>query len=374
MPRWHRGALRFVNESPQTPIFFDESRRRWNFLSRLSLLLSLLCAVAGCAFLVSIAFSPQLPALSLAHTLGLRPPAARHAPAETLRRQEAHYVLTKNQPLRDATRKLAAVIRRENAPQPIPAAAIAPGHVAGPVRAGFFANDDKPSLDSLNQHIGQMTHVMPVWLLISPDGSHIHDLAQFSDPNAAQDAAHADTNDDIMVRQARAHGVAILPLIQNYDSDQQYLQERLAAQPAVQPRPPGRRHRAAHGVTSRAGHYQGVNIDFETDQAGDRAGLTAFMAELAAAFHPKGLLVTQDVQLDSDTYDLPTLARVDDFLVPMLYDQHAVRRPLRPDRRAGLVQARNSRSSWRRCRATRRCWAWATTATTGRRATTTPPT
>ena len=331
-----------MNESPQTPIFFDESRRRWSVLSRLAVLLSLLCAVAGVAFLVSIAFSPQLPALTLAHTFGLVPAhagaEATRTPAEMRRRQEARYVITKNQPLRDATRKLAAVIRREDAPQPIPPAAIAPGHVAGPVRAGFFANDDKPSLDSLNQHIGQMTHVMPVWLLLSPDGSHIHNLAQFSDPNAVHDETHADTNDDIMVRQARAHGVAILPLIQNYDSDSSTFKNdwlhNLLSSPA---------HRAAviaqltqYVVT---GHYQGVNIDFETDQTGDRAGLTAFMAALAAAFHPRGLLVTQDVQLDSDTYDLPTLARVDDFLVPMLYDQHASGGPSGPIAGQGWFKA-----------------------------------
>ncbi|MDQ2686736.1 MAG: glycosyltransferase, partial [Armatimonadota bacterium] len=51
--------------------------------------------------------------------------------------------------------------------------------------------------------------------------------------------------------------------------------------------------------------------------------LTAFMTELGAAFHPHGLLVTQDIQLDSDAYNLPTLARVTDFLIPMLYDQHS---------------------------------------------------
>ena len=323
-----------MNESPQTPIFFDESRRRWGVLSRLAVLLTFLCAIAGVAFLISIAASPQLPALSLAHTLGLAAPAhaeagAARTPAEMRRRQEARYVITKNQPLRDATQKLAAVIAREQAPQPIPPDAIAPGHVAGPVRAGFFANEDKPSLDSLNQHIGQMTHVMPVWLLLSPDGSHIHDLAQFSDPIAASDETHADTNDDVMVRAARAHGVAILPLIQNYDSDSSTFQNdwlhNLLSNPV---------HRAA--VIGQlesyvlGGHYQGINIDFETDRAGDRAGLTAFMAELSAAFHPKGLLVTQDVQLDSDTYDLRTLARVADFLVPMLYDQHAAGDPSGP--------------------------------------------
>ncbi len=33
--------------------------------------------------------------------------------------------------------------------------------------------------------------------------------------------------------------------------------------------------------------------------------------------------MTQDVQTDSDAYDLPTLARVNDFLIPMLYDENS---------------------------------------------------
>ena len=35
----------------------------------------------------------------------------------------------------------------------------------------FFVNWDKPSLDSLEQHIGDTTHMMPVWFHISADGA-----------------------------------------------------------------------------------------------------------------------------------------------------------------------------------------------------------
>ena len=314
-----------MNESPQTPIFFDESRRRWGVLSRLSVLLSVLCAVAGTLFLISILLSPQLPALSLARTL--------RAPAETQRRQEAHYVITQNAPLRDATQRLAAVIRSEGAPQPIPAAAIAPGHVAGPVRAAFFINYEQNSLDSLTQHVAQMTHLMPVWLYLTPGGDGVNyddslnapvplSTTAYRGPTepAGGDVVTAPSNDSLALQLARRHGVALLPAVQNAGEDDFHPDwlHRLVASPAK---------RAAVIARLEAfvvqGRYQGINIDFETDRAQDRAGLTAFMTELAAAFHPRGLLVTQDVQLDSDAYDLPTLARVDDFLVPMLYDQHA---------------------------------------------------
>jgi len=332
-----------VSESPQTPIFFDESRRRWGALSRLAVLVSLLCAVAGCAFLVSIVLSPQLPALSLARTLGLAHAGAAPArtPAEARRRQEAHYVITQNQPLQDATQKLAAVIQHENAPQPIPPAAISPGHVAGPVRAAFFINYEKDSLDSLAQHISQTTHLMPAWLYLTPDGGGVtyndsinapvplSDTAYVGpvEPPTGAEAVTAPSNDAVALQLACRHGVAILPVVQNAGDDDFHADwlHRLLSSPA---------RRAAVIQQLKAfvtlGRYQGINIDFETDQSQDRAGLTAFMAELAAAFHPAGLLVTQNVQLDSDAYDLPTLARVDDFLVPMLYDQHAAGDPSGP--------------------------------------------
>ena len=191
-------------------------------------------------------------------------------------------------------------------------------------------------------------------------------------PRARRPGGHADTNDDIAQREARAHGVAILPMVQNYDADTDDFRLRLAARSAVQPRQARRRHRRSCSKFVTQGDYQGVNIDFETDQDDDQAGMTAFMTELAAAFHPRGLLVTQDIQLDSDAYDLPTLARVDDFLVPMLYDQHADGDHAGPIAGQDWFADGTARSSWRRCPATKSCSAWATTATTGPTARPTP--
>ena len=102
--------------------------------------------------------------------------------------------------------------------------------------------------------------------------------------------------------------------------------------------------------------------------------MTAFTAQLAAAFHPLGLLVTQDVQTDSDAYDLPALARANDFLVPMLYDQHSDGTACRVRSPARTGSSRSWRAFWRRSPQTRSCWAWALTAMTGRTARRRPPT
>ena len=333
-----------MNDPGQKPIFFDESRRRWNLVSYFFIAAGLLGVVASLAFAVQIVFSPQLPAISLAAArLGLAPSllaervrpialAAEPHPrlaANPHTRARLRYVLSRNHPVQEAKRRLTQAIQREIRPQAIPAAAGAPGHVTAPVRAAFFENNDKAAVDSLTAHIGQMTHLFPVWLLLSPGGSGIQSVAAFSDKSAAAAETRADTNDDVAVTQARAHGVAILPLIQNYDSQSNkfrndWLHALLSS--------PAKRTAVVGQLKSYVvqGHYQGVNIDFETDRDSDRAGLTAFVSQLAAAFRPAGLLVTQDVQTDSGAYNLPALAKLNDFIIPMLYDENADGGPAGP--------------------------------------------
>ncbi len=333
-----------MNDPGQRPIFFDESRRRWNVVSYFFLAAGVLAVVASFAFAVQIVFSPQLPDISLAASrLGLAPsllgekvrplgPAADPRLKAALgprTRAKLRYVLSRNRSVQESKRRLSLAIQNETRPQAIPAAAIAPGHVTATVRAAFFENSDKAAVDSLTAHIGQTTHLFPVWLLLTSGGSGIQSTAQFSDKSAASAETRADTNDDVAVTQARAHGVAILPLIQNYDNDSSKFRpdwlHSLLSSPA--------KRTAVIGQLKTyvvSGHYQGVNIDFETDQDGDRAGMTAFTAELAAAFRPAGLLVTQDVQTDSAAYNLPALAKLNDFVIPMLYDENSDGSPAGP--------------------------------------------
>jgi len=333
-----------VNDPGQRPIFFDESRRRWNLVSYFFIVAGILGVVASLAFAVQIVFSPQLPAISLAASrLGLAPSLLAErvrplGPTVSPRLKAAagphthaklRYVLSRNHSVQEAKRKLSETIQSENRVQAIPAAAIAPGHVTATVRAAFFENNDKAAVDSLTAHIGQTTHLFPVWLMLTPGGSGIRSIAAFSDKSAAAAETRADTNDDIAVDQARSHGVAILPLIQNYDADankfrNDWLHSLLSS--------PAKRTAVISQIKDYvvSGHYQGVNIDFETDQDGDRTGLTGFMSQLAAAFRPAGLLVTQDIQTDSAAYNLPALAKLNDFVIPMLYDQNSDGNPAGP--------------------------------------------
>ncbi len=306
--------------------------------------LTILCVLGGVGFAGTLVFGLALPELSLVNALGFKASAdhaivrnARLAPltrpaVDAHTRAKNHYVIRKNAPVQEAKHKLAAVIRRENTPTVIPAAEIAPGRVRGPVRAAFFVNDDKPSLDSLTHHIGEITHLCPVWLFLTPQGTGINyddsdnspvpvSLTRYVGPVEPDptDDIDAPSNDAVALQCAHRAGVAILPVVQNAGSDDfhpEWLHKLLAS-------PANRTSVIAQLLAFvRQGHFQGVNIDFETDHANDRANLTLFMEELSSAFHPLGLLVTQDTQTDSAVYNLPVLAQTDDFLVPMLYDQH----------------------------------------------------
>jgi peptidoglycan/xylan/chitin deacetylase (PgdA/CDA1 family) len=68
--------------------------------------------------------------------------------------------------------------------------------------------------------------------------------------------------------------------------------------------------------------FAGVNIDFEQVDDKDREALVRFMRELRAKLKPEGFLLTQSVPVGDSAYDLKSLAEINDFLVPMVYDEH----------------------------------------------------
>ena len=318
-----------MNEPGQKPIFFDETHRRWNVASYFFIVAGIIGLLASLVFAAQIFLSPHLPSISLAASrLGLAPavpPARPKAYAAGERpgldpktRARQHFVLGRNKDLQEAKVRLSLAIARDSkAPT-----SSTPGDPAGPVRAAFFEDDDKAAVDSLQQHIGQTTHLFPVWLLLSPGGTGIKSIADFTTRTAENAQSYEPSNDDVARAQARFHGVAILPVIQNFDQDTNTFRSdwlhSLVSDPAK--RAEVVKQLKAYVVQ---GRYQGVNVDFETDQESDRQGMTAFETQLAAAFRPLGLLVTQDVQTDSDAYDLPALAKADDFVIPMLYDENA---------------------------------------------------
>lgn len=184
-----------------------------------------------------------------------------------------------------------------------------------PVVAAFYVNWQASSLQSLQRNVNHITHFMPEWLVLDKDGQHIRPLA-------------ADAEERCRMRQAlelvRARRIPILPVLKNYDDgwDAARLHRLLRA---------SRLHHA-FAVELRdwllTFRFQGVNVDFESVLHDDRNNLTHLMREIFAVLHAAGLTVTQDVEaVDVDdvgayAFDLPALARWNDFVIYMAYDEH----------------------------------------------------
>ena len=75
---------------------------------------------------------------------------------------------------------------------------------------------------------------------------------------------------------------------------------------------------------------QGINIDFEEINETGNEALTAFQKQLYETLHPKGFLVSMDVQAMNDDYDYAKLGLYSDHIILMAYDQYSDATPPGP--------------------------------------------
>ncbi|CAN5313598.1 glycosyltransferase [soil metagenome] len=67
--------------------------------------------------------------------------------------------------------------------------------------------------------------------------------------------------------------------------------------------------------------FQGINVDFENLNEPSNTALTNFQKQLYETLKAKNLLVTMDVDVQNDDYDYEQLAKYNDYLVLMAYNQ-----------------------------------------------------
>ncbi len=162
------------------------------------------------------------------------------------------------------------------------------------------------SATGLAAHGRQMTAIAPLWFSLHADAS-LH-LRSFASVAAVTAKAHA-------------LGDKVLAMVTNDG------QAAILTNPSL-------RALAVRNVVSAvlADHLDGVNIDFETIDGTDAAGLDSFVAAVAQSLHPRGLLTTvavgpraaSNLTLGdaSDAYDYASLGKSADYVVLMTYDQH----------------------------------------------------
>ncbi len=182
---------------------------------------------------------------------------------------------------------------------------IIPGEVKKylPVRAGFYVNWDIQSKYSLDQNASKMNMILPEWLFVQ-------DTADVVATDIDQSAL------DIM----RRNHLAVVPMLSNYYNNVWNGKNvhRIISSPE-------RRQKLIKSIIEVLDKYKfnGVNIDFEelTYEKTDEL-LVSFMKELHHELSVRGYLVTQDIAPFNEDYNVKELAKYNDFLFLMGYDQH----------------------------------------------------
>jgi len=274
-------------------VFHDPTGARWTRVRRILAGAAAILSVFLLLVLIAAATSPQLPVLGLPearHDLGLQ-----EVPA-IIRGEKA----AKNMPfeLRKAAKDVKFV--RSNSPvlQPRKAAPVAP---AAPVVFGFYVNWDRASMVSLRMNVRHLTHLVAEWLTLK---------------NAQGDLD--DETDNTVMAIARQGNLPVLAMVTNYNNGWQagWLHKILNSSDARE-----NLIDDIHANLEEHG-FAGVNIDLEQLRKGDRERLVDFMRELRQKLSPEGYLITQSIPVDDEAYDGRRLAEYNDYIVPMVYDEH----------------------------------------------------
>jgi cellulose synthase/poly-beta-1,6-N-acetylglucosamine synthase-like glycosyltransferase/spore germination protein YaaH/peptidoglycan/xylan/chitin deacetylase (PgdA/CDA1 family) len=270
-------------------VFYEPSgRRRWWF-QLVALTVGAVVGLALLSTLLSVSVTPRLPRLQL-------PPVANSTPAPPARlpgngEARAHVSVARggdSAASRDGLRDSGRTVETPG-----------PGHT--PFVFGYYVNWDPASVVSLRRNLRNITHLVPEWLTLANAAG---DLKDSSNPDVIRTAAEAN--------------VPILAMVTNFRGGWQADDlHRLLNDPAA-------RANLVHNIydTLLERGFVGVHIDLERLAVRDREQMTRFMRELRAKLETAGLLVTQAVPVADPAYDLSALARINDYLAVMLYDEH----------------------------------------------------
>jgi cellulose synthase/poly-beta-1,6-N-acetylglucosamine synthase-like glycosyltransferase/spore germination protein YaaH/peptidoglycan/xylan/chitin deacetylase (PgdA/CDA1 family) len=284
----------------ESSVFHDPSGRRRRLGERIAIALGALFFVFATLFALSLAIVPVLSSGHLGDPM-------RRAFAPALPKVPERELRLRRFMLARAHRRLLASIRREEQARRARVAAIPP---ARRIVAAFYAPWQETGLHSLRAHADRMTHLLPAWLRLAPDGSRL----DFTD----WDPLRTPHNVDVL-RVAREHRLVVMPVLSNaegavFDADRVH---RLLADPA-------RQDSLARATRDwlRAHGFRGLNVDFENLPPEDDRRLPGFLSRLQHAFAPAGLTVSFDLEPEDFDADPRALAAACDFIVLMAYDEH----------------------------------------------------
>ncbi len=171
------------------------------------------------------------------------------------------------------------------------------------IRAAFYVAWDPQSFFSLRKNISKLNLVLPEWFFI--------------DPNADTLFTNIDQRAFDIINKS---GIEVMPMLsKSYNAKfNGAALHRILNNPA-------KTTRLINDVIKFLTIYNltGINVDFEEMQENKNEVLTQFQKKLYTALHEQGFLVSQNVSPFNEDYNYTELAKYNDYLFLMAYDQHS---------------------------------------------------
>lgn len=170
------------------------------------------------------------------------------------------------------------------------------------LNVGFFVDWDAQSYTSLSDHINKLDIIIPEFFFLSPKADTLQSRI-----------------DQDVIKIVKKHHKKLIASVKNYINNNW---DGNAVHGIINS--PKRRTAFIHNLLFllQKHHLDGVNIDFEELVETSDEPLIAFQKELYETLHQKGYLVTQDISPDNDDYNVKELAKYNDYIFLMAYDQH----------------------------------------------------
>lgn len=174
-----------------------------------------------------------------------------------------------------------------------------------PVVFGFHVPWDENSFPSLKANAQHLTCVLAEWLILRSGSGDLDDRTEIP-----------------VVEWSRQANLPLLAVVTNFRDD--HWQEKEVHEILSHPAARRRLVRNIHSIV-RKYELAGVNIDFEQVPVADRNSMTAFVRELHDVLKRDHSMITQDVPTDDPheaAYDMRALSQLNDYVIPMVYDEH----------------------------------------------------
>ena len=171
------------------------------------------------------------------------------------------------------------------------------------IRSAFYVAWDPQSFFSLKRNIRNLNLIMPEWFFIDPKTDALK------------------TNVDVQgYNLMKKSGVPIMPMLSN-NFEREFRSEAIGRILHNEKK----RKKIINEVLAQCikNKFVGINLDLESLNESSDKYLIQFVKEFSEAFHAKGLLVTQDIMPFNEDYNIKELAKYNDYLFLMAYDEYS---------------------------------------------------